>query len=118
MNKASETCIQAKQTRCSFPLSNNKTTDIFEMIHCDIWGPYRVPSHSGARYFLTIVDDFSRGTWIYLMNTKSETSTKIRYFLAMVDRQFGKKVRTIRSDNGSEFISLSTYFLENGIRHY
>ena len=117
MNKACETCIQAKQTRCSFPLSNNKTTDTFEMIHCDIWGPYRVPSHSGARYFLTIVDDFSRGTWIYLMNAKSETLTKLRYFLAMVDRQFGKKVRTIRSDNGSEFISLSTYFLENGIRH-
>ena len=38
MNKACETCIQAKQTRCSFPLSNNKTTDTFEMIHCDIWG--------------------------------------------------------------------------------
>lgn len=35
-NKACEICLRAKQTRSPFPLSNNKTTKIFEMIHCDI----------------------------------------------------------------------------------
>lgn len=87
------------------------------MIHCDIWGPYRVPSYSGARYFLTIVDDFSRGTWIYLLNMKNETQSKLKGFLALVDRQFNKRVRIVRSDNGNEFISLSAYFHENGIHH-
>ncbi|KAL1215124.1 Retrovirus-related Pol polyprotein from transposon TNT 1-94 [Cardamine amara subsp. amara] len=117
LNSACEICNRAKQTRCYFPLSNNKTWEIFEMVHCDIWGPYRIPSHSGARYFLTIVDDYSRGTWVYLMNMKSETPTKLRYFLAMINRQFGKLVRTIGSDNGSEFLSMTTYFLEQGIHH-
>ncbi|KAG7537940.1 Reverse transcriptase RNA-dependent DNA polymerase [Arabidopsis suecica] len=51
------------------------------------------------------------------MNAKSEAPTKLRYFIALADRQFGKQVRTIRSDNGSEFLSLTTYFLEKGIHH-
>jgi len=116
-NKACDVCIRAKQTSSSFPISNNKTTEIFEMIHCDIWGPYCEPSSSGARYFLTIVDDYSRGTWLYLMKNKSDTQTKLRDFIALVDRQFGKKVRVLRSDNGGEFLSLTSYFLASGIVH-
>lgn len=57
-NKACDTCFRAKQTYDSFPLSNNKATRVFDLIHMDVWGPYRTQSSSGARYFLTIVDDY------------------------------------------------------------
>jgi len=40
-SKDCEICISAKQTRDSFPLSSNKTSFAFELIHCDLWGPYR-----------------------------------------------------------------------------
>lgn len=66
-NKACDVCLRAKQTRLSFPISENKRKGVFDLIHCDLWGPYRTPTHSGARYFLTIVDDYSRGVWLYLM---------------------------------------------------
>lgn len=33
-------CLQAKQTRHSFPLSDFRLCDMFELIHCNIWGPY------------------------------------------------------------------------------
>ena len=59
-NEVCEICFRAKQTRNSFPFSTNKAKDLFDIIHCDIWGPYRVSSWCGAHYFLTIVDDFSR----------------------------------------------------------
>ncbi|CAH9142710.1 unnamed protein product, partial [Cuscuta epithymum] len=52
-------CFRAKQTRDPFPTSLNNTRDIFEMVHCDLWGPYKTPSSCGARHFLTIVDDYS-----------------------------------------------------------
>ena len=52
-----DTCFRAKQTREVFYDSSNKTTECFELIHCDVWGPYRTRSSSGAVYFLTIVDD-------------------------------------------------------------
>lgn len=55
-------CPLAKQTRLSFPLSSIKTTAPFDLIHYDIWGSHKTHTHSGARYFLTIVDDFTRFT--------------------------------------------------------
>ena len=53
-----DVCFRAKQTRDVFPDSMNKTSKCFELIHVDVWGPYRVPSSCGAAYFLTIVDDY------------------------------------------------------------
>ena len=71
LNKGCEVCFRAKQHRDKFPLSNNNCSRIFEKVHCDLWGPYRHESSCGARYFLTIVDDFSRAVWIYLMVNKT-----------------------------------------------
>jgi len=47
-----------------FNLSVSKTnkTSPFDLIHVDIWGGYKVASISGAKYFLTIVDDHTRCT--------------------------------------------------------
>lgn len=53
-------CFLAKQCRSEFYLSEDKRKECFEMIHCDIWGPYRTHSFSRAYYFLTIVDNYSR----------------------------------------------------------
>ncbi|XP_075076494.1 uncharacterized protein LOC142163140 [Nicotiana tabacum] len=51
--------LVSHQTRLAFPLSNISTSAPFDLLHCDVWGPHKVPTHSGARYFLTIVDDFT-----------------------------------------------------------
>lgn len=110
-------CFQSKQTREVFIDSFNKATDCFDLIHCDLWGPYRVPSSCGAVYFLTIMDDYSRTVWIYLLLEKSEVKTVLSEFISMVSRQFGKLVKTVRSDNGTEFMCLSRWFRERGILH-
>lgn len=108
-------CFKAKQTRVSFPVSSSNENELFELIHCDVWGPYSVSSSSGASYFLTIVDDCSRGIWIYLMANKSEVAKLIKNFCAMTKTQFNKIVKCIRSDNGTEFTCLQHYFAEQGI---
>jgi len=43
----------------------------------DIWGPFSQSSIRGHKYFLTIVDDFSRFTWIVLLKSKGEVRTHI-----------------------------------------
>jgi len=58
-NKVCEICYRAKQTRSNFHVSHNKTKDLSDLIYCDIWGPYKEASFSGAHYFLTIVVDAS-----------------------------------------------------------
>ena len=110
-------CFRAKQTREVFNDSSNKTSECFSLIHVDVWGPYRVPSSCGAVYFLTIVDDFSRAVWTYLLLEKIEVKVVLKQFLAYTEKQFGKSVKTVRSDNGTEFMGLSSYFKENGIVH-
>ncbi|CAH9129521.1 unnamed protein product [Cuscuta epithymum] len=116
-NNFCDPCIRAKQTRLPFPTSAIKTTHCFELIHCDIWGGYRCDSISGARYFLSIVDDFTRGVWVYLMKNKSEVSQLLIQFCNMVSTQFEQKVKRIRTDNGVEFQTknLFDYYGSSGI---
>ncbi|GJX39143.1 ribonuclease H-like domain-containing protein [Tanacetum coccineum] len=69
---ACETCHRVKQTREPFPLSDHKSVKPGELVHLDLWGPYKVSSREGFKYFLTIVDDYSRAVWTYLLKTKDE----------------------------------------------
>ncbi|XP_021756883.1 uncharacterized protein LOC110721955 [Chenopodium quinoa] len=115
LNKDCEVCHRSKHTRDKFPLSENKASRIFEIVHCDLWGPYKEPSSCGAHYFLTLVDDYSRAVWIYLLNDKTEVFKMFMSFIAMIDRQFSQKIKIVRSDNGTEFFCLKNYFLAQGI---
>ncbi|KAI5330645.1 hypothetical protein L3X38_030043 [Prunus dulcis] len=108
-------CPLAKQTRLFFSPSTSMSSNApFDLIHCDIWGPHKIPTHTGARYFLTLVDDFTRFTWIHLLHFKSETQGVIKSFFSWVQTQFNLPVKTLRSDNGSEFLSLQTFFRDKG----
>ena len=78
----------AKQTRNSFPHSSIKTKSSFELIHIDAWGPYQTKSTTGCNQFLTIVDDFSRFTWVHLLKHKSECVQVISNFFEYVSNQF------------------------------
>lgn len=68
----------------------------------DILGPYRVHSIYGHQYFLTIVDDYSKATWVYLLRGKDEAKTQVQNFCALILTKFGKVVKCIRTDNGQE----------------
>ncbi|KAJ9548782.1 LOW QUALITY PROTEIN: hypothetical protein OSB04_021325 [Centaurea solstitialis] len=115
MNKPCDICHQAKQTRETFHVSDSRASKCFELIHCDLWDPYHTPSSCGAKYFLTIVDDFSRAVWVFLLIDKMEVYKMFLSFFAMIDRQFSAKVQVVRSDNGTEFNCLKDYFTTNGI---
>ena len=60
-------CPLAKQRRLSFVSHNHMSSFPFDLIHCDIWGPYHTPSHSGHRFFSTLVGDCTRFTWVFLL---------------------------------------------------
>ena len=115
LDKGCEVCFRAKHPRDRFYLSENKASRIFEKVHCDLWGPYRHPSSCDARYFLTIVDDYSHAIWLYLMIDKTEVFRMFMSFVAMINRQFSQTIKIVQSDNGTEFQCLLGYFNDNGI---
>ncbi|XP_059309926.1 uncharacterized protein LOC132061067 [Lycium ferocissimum] len=106
-------CPMARQSKLPSPRSTITTKSAFDLIHVDTWGPYKIATHDGFKYFITIVDDFTRATWTHLLSTKSNAFPVLQSFLSMVERQFNSKVKIIRSDNGFELGSgkLQTDFL-------
>lgn len=111
--------IRAKNTRLPFSLVENKSASSFDRIYCDIRGGYATPSHSSAHYFLTIVDDYSRVTWVYLMKFKSNIFSCLTNFFLMIKTQFNFDIKRIRTDNGQAFLShrMQKFFSDHGVIH-
>ena len=70
----------------------------------------------GYRYFLTIVDDCTRFTWVYLLKQKSDVVVAIPQFFNMVTTQFNGSIKCFRSDNAEEFAS-TEFFNQRGVLH-
>ena len=92
---------------CDFP---------FNLVHMDVWGPFSVPTSDGHRYFLTLVDDATRATWLFLMKAKYEVKAFIVSFYNMVFTQFNVKIQCFRSNNALEF-KLSDFYFAHSIIH-
>lgn len=88
-------------------------------MHIDIWGPYKVCTKGRFRYFLTIVDDCSRHTWVYLIQYKSDALKTLETFMAYVHTYFRNTIKTQRSDNALEFddAHCKQFYAAKGIIH-
>lgn len=113
------TCPMSKFTKLPFQLSFSHASEPFELIHMDIWGPYRVCTRGKYRHFMTIVDDHTRSTWIYLLQFKSQSLSTLETFLSYAKNHFKKSVKFLRSDNALEFDdeTCRAFFAQNGIIH-
>lgn len=113
------TCARGKQARIPFEPSQSKSRGVLELIHTDLMGPMETNSMGGAKYVLTFVDDFSKKLFVYFLKAKSETFSKFKMFKNLVENQTERKIKTLRSDNGTEYRSkeFEKFCEENGIRH-
>lgn len=78
-------CPLAKQHKPSFPIHLPTSTACFQLLHIDIWGLSGIPTVDGNRYFLTIVDDYSKYTWIFLLANKNNARLKLQHFCVLVE---------------------------------
>lgn len=114
-----ETCILAKSHRAHYPLSMNKSTVPFALIHSDVWGPSPISTISGFHWFVIFVDDYTRMTWLYLLKHKNEVLSIFQSFHTMVQTQFSSKIQVLHSDNGGEYANhqFRAYFQLHGLIH-
>ncbi|XP_047270485.1 uncharacterized protein LOC124899595 [Capsicum annuum] len=79
-------------------------------------GPTMYPPMDNYKYFITMVDDYSRSTWTHLLSCKNNALQVIKAFLSMIENQFETTLKIIRSDNGLEFINneAASYFQSKG----
>ena len=76
-----------------------------------------IHAKGGCNYFITFIDYFSRYGYLYLMRYKSEAFEKFREFRKEVEKQFGRSIKSLRSDRGGEYLSQEflDYLRDNGI---
>ncbi|KAL0536094.1 hypothetical protein IC582_025026 [Cucumis melo] len=114
-----DVCIRAKQHRVTFPSQPYKPTQPFTLIHSDVWGPSKVTTSSGKRWFVTFIDNHTRLTWVYLITDKFEVPSIFQNFYHTIKTQFHTKIAIFRSDNGREFQNhnFSEFLASKGIVH-
>ncbi|GJZ69873.1 hypothetical protein Tco_0633423 [Tanacetum coccineum] len=61
--------------------SDHKTTAVGDLIHLELWGLYKVTNREGFRYFLTMVDDYSRGVWLFPLSILNDVRFYENVFL-------------------------------------
>ena len=101
---------------CLFPFYNKRAIHSFDLVHMDVWGPFSVPTTARHRYFLTIIDNASRATWVFLLRAKSKVRPLITSFYNMVHAQFNTSIKSIRIDNALEF-NMVDFYSSKGIIH-
>lgn len=112
-------CVQGKQSRASFKESENRASDYLQIVHTDVCGPISTKSFSGARFMLTFVDDYSRKVFVFPMRRKSDVFDLFVKFKTFVENQQNKSIKTLRSDNGTEFCNnhFNSFTAKHGILH-
>lgn len=74
-----------------------------EIIHTDLCGPMQTSSVGGARFFILFKDESSGFRNVNFLKHKSDTFDALKNQIAHVKNQFGKEVKVVRADNGTEF---------------
>ena len=89
-------------------------------IHTDIAGPFEPKAiEGGGKYNLVIINDFSRKSWTIPLKLKSDTKVALKEWISVRESEVGRRVKTMRSDNGGEYIdaSLEAWLKKHGITH-
>ena len=116
LNKNCEICIQVKFSQSRNRQPDRRAASTFELIHPDLAGPIEPADINGHRYAITFTDNFSGAIFVYFFKNK-DTVSATKKFIAYTASH--GRIKSLRSDNGSEFKSndFQRLLCDNSIRH-
>ena len=119
-----EPCLQGKMHRLPFPKQSSKDSHThrpLELVHLDLVGPIQQVTKGQCKYFLTIVDDFTRRAGIQLLPDKSSETVYQAFmtWLTRMENETGRILGGIRTDRGKEFFNktFKAMLQSKGARH-
>jgi transposase InsO family protein len=98
-------CQQGKKTKTKFKSKEYSTTRPLEIVHTDLVGPTTTKGLKGERYFMLLVDDYTRMTAVFFLKNKSEAFENFKIYKEMVENEMDSRIKFLRFDNGGEFTS-------------
>jgi len=78
-------CIKGRQTKY-IKKGATRSTQLLEIVHIDICGPFDANSFEKERYFITFIDDYSCYGYVYLLYEKSQAVDALKIYLNEVER--------------------------------
>ena len=109
-------CQFGKSHLLHFDSVATKTTEPLQLLYADLWGPSHVTSTQDYSYYLSILDDFSRFTWIFPLAAKSDALQVFQTFKSFIEKFLNRNIKTVQTNWGCEFRSFSTYIAQSGIQ--
>ncbi|KAG7543090.1 Ribonuclease H-like superfamily [Arabidopsis thaliana x Arabidopsis arenosa] len=109
-------CFINKSHKLPFYTNTIVSSQPLEYLYSDVWTSPCV-SLDNYKYYLVIVDHFTRYTWLYPLKQKSQVKDVFVVFKALVENRFSSRIRTLYSDNGGEFVALRSFLASHGISH-
>lgn len=112
-----EDYVFSKSSRASFNRSNQKSKNILNYIHLDLWRLTQELYLERNIYFVFFIDDFSRKVCIYILKHKDQMFEKFKEWKNLVENQTGNKVKKLRIDNELELCNqqFRSYCANEGI---
>lgn len=105
-NFSCESCRLNKHRKVSFySIEAIRSKQPLDLLYLDVWGPFSIEGRRGERYYLSIVDDYSRRVALYPMTEKSDVFDIFERHVKRAERSLNLRVKAIRTDNGSEFVN-------------
>ncbi|CAI7856789.1 unnamed protein product, partial [Closterium sp. NIES-54] len=104
-------CVEGQQRAAPQSSEFLPTEAPLQTLHMDVWGPARVRGQGHERYFLLVVDDYSRYTTVFPLRSKGDVAEVlidwIRAARLQLRERFGSDFPVLRlhSDRGREFSS-------------
>jgi transposase InsO family protein len=111
-------CQQGKQTKTRFKSKEYSTTKPLEIVHTDLVGPTTKKVLKGERYFMLLVDDYTRMIAVCFLKNKSEAFENFKIYKKMVENEMDSRIKCLILDNGGEFTSkeFMDYCRNHGIK--
>ena len=88
-----DVCVLSKHHHVSYPPCNKISSTPFTLIHSDVWGPSKIPNCSGARWFISFINDCTCMTWVFLLKDKATIRLVLPTFYKMIATQFGSPIK-------------------------
>jgi hypothetical protein len=98
-------CQQGKQTKIRFKSKEYSTTRPLEIVHTDLVEPTTTKGLKCEKYFMLLLDDYTRMAAVYFLKNKSEDFENFKIYKEMVENEMDSKIKCLISDNGGEFTS-------------
>ena len=114
-------CAAGKQTyrHSAFEPAGERSKNLLQLVHVDL-AESNVRDIFGCKYWFSIIDDYSRMSWVILLKHKDEAFEALREWITWAENQKDMQVKGIQSDKGGEIFNTESvnYFASKGIHHY